>query len=485
MLFQSALREIRPGQRLVNDRNHAASADTANSLYAAHQKIYPREVHGIFAFWRITSAFALLGLYYVVPWINWHGRQAILFDLPERKFYIFDLIFWPQDFFYFAVLLIVAALSLFFFTALAGRVWCGYACPQTVWTELFLWIERKIEGDRSRQMKLDKTPWTLRKIVVKSSKQAIWLSIAAFTGFTFVGFFTPIRGLAESILQFGLGPWETFWIIFYSLATYGNAGFLREQVCLYMCPYARFQSAMFDKDTLIISYDPGRGEPRGSRAKHVDRRATGQGDCIDCTLCVQVCPTGIDIRNGLQYQCISCSACIDVCNGVMDKMNYPRGLIRYTTENALQGKGARVLRPRVIVYASVLVLIILGLGIAIYQRVPLQLDVIRDRNNLYRETDDGGIENVYTLKIINMDEAAHEYTLGAQGIAGLRVLTDGVLRIGPGDVQEVGVRVRAVAQALHKRSTDIFFHLQAKDDPRLDVVEDARFMGPQIDREHD
>lgn len=450
----------------------------SDSLYAKHQKIYPREVHGIFAFWRAAGVFILLGLYYIVPWIDWDGRQAVLLDLPKRKFYIFDLIFWPQDFFYFAVLLIVAALSLFFFTALAGRMWCGYACPQTVWTELFLWIERKIEGDRPRQMKLDKAPWTAHKFAIKGSKQLVWLLLAAFTGFTFVGFFTPIRGLTENILQLGLGPWESFWIIFYSLATYGNAGFLREQVCLYMCPYARFQSAMFDKDTLIISYDPARGEPRGSRAKSVDRKAAGQGDCIDCTMCVQVCPTGIDIRDGLQYQCISCSACIDVCNDVMDKMDYPRGLIRYTTENALYGKKAHILRPRVIIYGGVLLLMLVGLALAISQRVALQLDVIRDRSSLYRETDDG-IENVYTLKIINMDEHAHEYTLVAQGIAGLRVVMEEALRVGPGEVREIAVRVQVDADKLSKRSTGIVFHIQAKDNPRLDAVEAARFMGPQ------
>lgn len=454
-------------------------------LYARHQKIYPREVHGLFAFWRRISAFVLLGLYYGLPWANRDGRQAVLFDLPARKFYIFDWVFWPQDFFYFAVLLIVAALSLFFFTALAGRMWCGYACPQTVWTELFLWVERRMEGDRPHRMKRDKAPWTWRKLVLKATKQIVWLSIAAFTGFTFVGFFTPIRGLAANIAQLGLGPWETFWIVFYSLATYGNAGFLREQVCLYMCPYARFQSAMFDNNTLIISYGPARGEPRGARARNVDRKASGQGDCIDCTLCVQVCPTGIDIRNGLQYQCISCSACVDVCNDVMHKMNYPRGLIRYTTENALRGGTVRILRPRIAIYAGVLVLMLAGLVLAIRQRVPLQLDVIRDRNSLYRETDDDGIENVYTLKIINMDEHAHTYTLGVQGIPGLSARTEQTLQMGPGEVRELGVRVRADERALRQRSTGIVFHLQAADDPRLKVTEKARFMGPPIEGSRD
>ena len=295
------------------------------SLYRKEPKIYARQVKGRFARLRVIAVWVLLGLYYLLPWLTINGRQAVLFDLPARKFYIFGLTFWPQDFVYLALLMITAGLSLFFFTALAGRLWCGFACPQTVWTETFMWIENWVEGDRAKRMKLDKAPWSAGKIIRKSLKQALWILFAAWTGFTFVGFFSPIRELGVSIANLSLGPWETFWIIFYSFATYGNAGFLREQVCKYMCPYARFQSAMFDKDTLIISYDEKRGEPRGGRRKMDDPSEKGLGDCINCTLCVQVCPTGIDIRNGLQYECIACAACIDVCDQVMDKMEYPRG----------------------------------------------------------------------------------------------------------------------------------------------------------------
>jgi len=221
----------------------------------------------------------LLGLYYILPWLRWGDHQAVLFDLPARKFYIFGLTFWPQDFIYLAWLLVIAALTLFFFTALAGRLWCGYACPQTVWTELFLWIERKVEGDRSKQMKLDKSAPSANKFRIKATKHTLWLLLSAWTGFTFVGYFTPIVELWGSLFALTLGPWETFWIIFYGFATYGNAGWMREQVCIYMCPYARFQSAMFDRDTLIISYDEKRGEPRGSRKRAIDHRAAGMGDC--------------------------------------------------------------------------------------------------------------------------------------------------------------------------------------------------------------
>jgi cytochrome c oxidase accessory protein FixG len=371
--------------------------EAGESLYRKEPKIYPRQVAGRFARLRVMTVWVLLGLYYLLPWITINGRQSVLFDLPARKFYIFGLTFWPQDFVYLALLLITAGLSLFFFTALAGRLWCGFACPQTVWTEVFIWIERWIEGDRAKRMKLDAAPWTADKVLRKSAKQFVWIAFAAWTGFTFVGFFTPIRELSQNVLALSLGPWETFWTIFYAVATYGNAGFLREQVCKYMCPYARFQSAMFDKDTLIISYDEERGEPRGGRRKNVDKQASGLGDCINCTLCVQVCPTGIDIREGLQYECIACAACIDVCDQVMDKMGYPRGLVRYTTEHALKHKTAHVIRPRIIVYGLLLLAIISGTLWGMTHRVPLRADLIRDRNALWRELPGDVVENVYTL----------------------------------------------------------------------------------------
>ena len=448
-------------------------------LYARRKKIYPREVHGVFANLRVLGVITLLGLYYVVPWLTWENHQAVLFDLPARKFYIFGLTFWPQDFFYMAWLLIIAALALFFFTALAGRLWCGYACPQTVWTEVFLWIERKIEGDRSRQMKLDKAPLTGHKIVLKGTKHFIWIVFSAYTGLTFVGFFTPMRELVTSLIQFSLGPWETFWVIFYGLATYGNAGWMREQVCIYMCPYARFQSAMFDHDTLVISYDEKRGEPRGSRKRGIDHHERGLGDCIDCTLCVQVCPTGIDIRDGLQYQCIGCAACIDVCDEVMAKMNYPKGLVRYTTENVMRGKGSHTLRPRMLVYAAVLVTLMVGFIYSISQRVPLELDIIRDRNSLYRETGAGLVENVYTLKLINMDSHPHYYTLSVAGLPGLEIDTgQGAIEVAAGEVLNLPIRVRTDPINLKRASNEITFTLSATDAPELTTTQTGRFIGP-------
>lgn len=450
-------------------------------VYAKHKKVYPRKVTGLFASLRTLGVLVLLGAYYLVPWFRWDGHQAVLFDLPARKFYIFGLTFWPQDFFYLAALLIIAALSLFFFTALAGRLWCGYACPQTVWTEAFLWIERKVEGSRNQQMKLDKTAMNANKFYLKSLKHFIWITFSLWTGFTFVGYFTPILDLGQATLQLALGPWETFWIIFYGFATYGNAGWMREQVCIYMCPYARFQSAMFDKDTLIISYDEKRGETRGARKKNIDPKEKGLGDCVDCTLCVQVCPTGIDIRDGLQYQCIGCAACVDVCDDVMDKMNYDKGLIKYTTQNRMDGKTTHLFRPRIVVYAALLVILSLSLVYSIATRIPLELNIIRDRNALYKETVDGLVENIYTLKLINMDTRDHQYDLRVDGLKDMIfVKPQSKISIKSGEVVNMAVRIQVDPVNLPQTSNSVNFYLQAIDQPELSVIEQARFIGPLV-----
>jgi len=375
----------------------------------------------------------------------------VLFDIAHRKFYIFGLVFWPQDIIYLAVLLIICALSLFLFTAVAGRLWCGYACPQTVYTEIFLWVERMIEGDRNRRIQLDRDPWNARKTGIKAAKHGVWIAIALWTGFTFVGYFTPIRELWGEVTGFSAGPWETFWILFYGFATYGNAGWMREQVCTYMCPYARFQSAMFDKDTLIITYDRDRGEPRGARSRSADDRTLG--DCVNCGICVQVCPTGIDIRNGLQYQCIGCAACIDGCDGVMDRVGSPRGLIRYSTQNALERKlprqalMARAFRPRVLIYGAILCAIALGAVVGLYARVPLKVDVIRDRAAIAREVEGGRIENVYRLQIMNTAETARTFEITATGLPALEVAGTSRVELAGTASRMVPVRLRVPAGA--------------------------------------
>ncbi len=449
------------------------------SLFAERQTIHPRIVFGFFSRLKALSGVILLSLYYLIPWLQWDNHQAILFDLPGRKFHILGLTFWPQDFIFLTFLLIVAGLTLFFVTTLTGRLWCGFACPQTIWTDAFLWMERLVEGDRPKQIKLEKSPMSFRKFRLKVTKHTLWLIFALFTGFTFVGYFTPIRELSEALMIFNLSESETFWLFFYAFATYGNAGWMREQVCIYMCPYSRFQSAMFDKDTMIIAYDEKRGESRGSRKKNnKNYKNNGLGDCIDCTMCVQVCPTGIDIRDGLQYECISCSACVDVCDSIMDKMGYPKGLVRYTTENRLNNKTTHIFRPRIFVYGGILLAIFIGIGYSIGARTLVELDVIRDRNSLFIENDDGLIENVYSLRIINIDDHPHIYEITASGIEGLQLIKDKEIQVGAGEVMTVPVRLAVDYENLSQRSTHVRFKLTARKNPELTVTEEARFLGP-------
>lgn len=452
-------------------------------MYKAREEIYPREIKGKYASWRWICVWLTQLVFYGLPWVSWNDRQAVLFDLVARKFYIFGIVLWPQDFIYLALLLIVCAFSLFLFTAVGGRLWCGYACPQTVYTEIFMWIERKIEGTRSARMRLDKQPWSAEKALKKTAKHLIWGSVALWTGFTFVGYFTPIHTLAREVLSLGLGPWEWFWVLFYAFATYGNAGWMREQVCKYMCPYARFQSSMFDKDTLIITYDQERGEPRGARSKSGDHSALG--DCIDCSMCVQVCPTGIDIRDGLQSDCIGCAACIDACNIVMDKIGAPRGLIRYATENAMQNRYSprqiwqRAIRPRVLIYSAILLVIVGATLGSLFTRMPLKLDVIRDRGSMGREVEDGMIENVYRLQIMNTDERAHRYRISVSGIESVSLATSAELELEGTGSRAVPVRVRVAPGQGEKGSNKIEFEVQALDDERLQVTEEAVFIVPR------
>ncbi len=453
------------------------------SLYAKHRKIYPRWINGIFNKWRILFVIATQLFFYGMPWLNIHGRQALLFDLAEHKFYIFWLVFFPQDFIYLTALLLMSALGLFVWTSVGGRLWCGYACPQTVYTEIFLWVEKWIEGDRAARIKLDNGPFNARKLRLKTAKHAIWLIFSLWTGFTFVGFFTPIRTLWSEVLSFGLGPWETFWVFFYGFATYGNAGWLREQVCKYMCPYARFQSAMFDADTLIISYDEERGEPRGARRKYA--LDTGLGDCIDCTMCVQVCPTGIDIRKGLQYECIGCAACVDACDEVMVKIGKPKGLVRYTTENSLKHRypesdfWSHIRRPRVLLYSSVLLLITLATVLSLLLRQPLKLDVNRDRGTLSRETSDGMIENSYQLKLQNATETTREYILQAEGLPGLKIITrEGArIHVEAAGMVDIGFRLQIDPENATPGSHPIKIIAIAADDPQVRTEAKTSFYG--------
>ena len=438
-------------------------------LYEKQKKIYPRSVSGWFSSWRWALVWITQLVYYGLPWLQWNDRQAVLFDLASRRFYIFGLVLHPQDLVYLAALLIICAYSLFLFTAVAGRLWCGFACPQTVYTEIYLWVEKRFEGDRIARMKLDAAPWSFNKLWRKSGKQVAWIAIGLWTGFTLVGYFTPIQVLWAEATTLSFGPWEWFWVLFYGLATYGNAGYLREQVCTYMCPYARFQSAMFDRDTMIVSYDPQRGEPRGSRGRKVDPKSKGLGDCIDCNLCVQVCPTGIDIRDGLQYQCIGCASCIDVCNDVMDKMNYPRGLIRFATQNGLVNRLSkaqtlkRVLRPRVLVYTAVLGLICIGFVASLALRSPFRVDVVRDRGALARLVEDGYIENVYRLQVMNATEMVQRYVVKVDGLPGARITSRQEFEVQPAEARMLPVSVQIppeAARELGSGAHPLSFHVE-------------------------
>jgi len=444
----------------------SGSADEAMvSLYAASKKIYPRSVQGIFAYWRWICVVLTQLVFYGLPWFEWGTRQAVLFDLSSRRFYIFNLVLYPQDFIYLTGLLVISALALFLFTAVAGRLWCGYACPQTVYSEIFLWIERKVEGDRSARMRLDDANFSMEKLVKKWYKHLIWIFLSIWTGFTFVGYFTPIRDLAMEFFLTNMSSWELFWVFFYAFATYGNAGFMREQVCKYMCPYARFQSAMFDRDTLIVSYDQARGEPRGAPTHKASAEPLALGACVDCDLCVQVCPTGIDIRKGLQYECIGCGACADVCDTVMDKLQRPRGLVRYSTENAMEGKWTqtqmlrRVFRPRVLVYTALLWTLIAILAVSLWVRKPLHVDVERDRSSLARIVEGGRIENVYRLQVMNASEAVDHVHISVSGIPGLALASNADFVIEKAQSRWVPVRVQLPYDGAPPGSHPIVFQI--------------------------
>jgi len=436
------------------------------SLYEVRRKIYPRSVSGLFARWRFIIVFATQLLFYGLPWVSWNGRQAVLFDLIQRKFYIFGLVLWPQDVIYLTLLLILSALALFLFTAIAGRLFCGYACPQTVYTEIFMWIERKVEGDRFARIRLDgeEWPWSLRKWRLKITKHALWLLIAFWTGFTFIGYFTPIETLGSAVLHLALGPWQTFWLCFYAFATWGNAGFMREQVCKYMCPYARFQSVMVDKDTFLVTYDRVRGDPRGSRSKSADHQSLGLGDCVDCSICVQVCPTGIDIRDGLQYMCIGCGACIDAC--VEDKES---------NQSAIR----HILRPRVLVYIAFITVLTAAFLISLLTRNPLRVDVMRDRGALAREVDGVRIENIYRIQIMNASENSMKVRIKATGLDNLKVLNSqgkevGVIDVAPASNQLIPIKVSTDIGQNESGNYPIHFDVDAQEQDGEKIITRTR-----------
>lgn len=408
---------------------------------AAH-KVQARATSGRFTRWRWASLAATQLFFFGVPWLQWHGRQMVRFDLEAQRFYLGNLILLPQDLIFLTGLLVFCAMLLFVVTSVAGRLWCGFSCPQTVYTALFMWIERQFEGDRFRRVKLDRAPWTLDKLWRRGGKQASWILISLWTGFTFVGWFTPIREMGWDLIGGELGFWSGFWTVFYAAFCYLNAGLLREKVCLHMCPYGRFQGALMDVDTLIVAYDVQRGEPRGAQARQ-------SGGCIDCTMCVQVCPTGIDIRDGLQAACIACGLCIDACDAVMDKIDQPRGLVRLATQRELAREPGSVASPwarhRVRVYLALMAALLGALVWSVSVRPAVRVDVIRDRGVMARVVEDGAVENVYRLQLMNQTDLPQRIELGVAGLHGAVAQARTVV-LGPVEDRQVHVSVRLDAQ---------------------------------------
>ena len=439
--------------------------------------IHTRSFTGLFRTLRVAGAGFLFLAFFGTVWLNWGGRQAVLWDLAESKFHIFGATFWPQDFILLSALLIICAFGLFAITVFAGRVWCGYTCPQSSFTWLFMWCEKVTEGERNQRIKLQAAPWSLNKLARRSAKHTLWLGISVLTGLTFVGYFTPIRPLAAELLTWQLGGVSLFWVVFFTAATYINAGWLREAVCMHMCPYARFQSVMFDKDTLTISYDAARGEHRGPRKREAKPADVGLGDCIDCHVCVQVCPTGIDIRDGLQMECIGCAACIDACDSIMDKMGYARGLVSYTSEHQLQGGKTHLLRPRLIGYSAVLLLMIAALVMALVQRPMVSLDVTKDRG-MFRENSQGQIENIYSLKVINKTQQRQDYRLELVDAEGFQLQGKTQISLAPGEISDVPVSVALLADKPASSSQTLRFKVTDVDEPWVYSAADSRFVAP-------
>jgi cytochrome c oxidase accessory protein FixG len=474
-----------PEEKVVE---HSEAIHVLN-LYQTAEKIYTRRLQGFYRTLRRWAWIPMLAGYFLIPWLSIDGRQAVWFDLAERKFYILWITLWPQDLPFLAALLIISAFALFTITNLLGRVWCGFSCPQTVWTGIFIAIEDWFEGDRNKRIKLDAQPWSVDKLARKGAVQLCWIVFSFITGLTFVGYFNPIRELVPDLLSFSIGVAALFWTLLFTVLTWANAGFMREQICLYVCPYARFQSVMFDSDTLIVSYNQQRGEPRGARKRDRDVQDTGLGDCVDCTLCVQVCPTGIDIRDGLQYECISCGLCIDACDAVMEKMHYPPGLINFTTENTLQkGIPFRWLRPRLLAYFTILALLC---GLFVYQlsvRIPLEVDIIRERSALFRITPQGMVENSYLLKINNMDQRDHQYKITVQAVdqtAGemknrqpFIYVGQSQVQVAEGEVIEMLVRLQLPQEEVREVNTAVEFMVRSTTSPTLQNTEISRFIAP-------
>ncbi|PMF98756.1 cytochrome c oxidase accessory protein CcoG [Vibrio breoganii] len=453
-----------------NPKAHKSQGDRFNPS----NRIYVRASKGVFQKLRRYGAWFLLLLFALVPWIPYRERQAILLDIGQQQFNFFGTTLYPQDLTLLALLFMIAAFGLFFITTFLGRVWCGYLCPQTVWTFMYIWFEEKLEGAANKRKKQDSQPLTASLALRKTLKHLAWFTIALLTGLTFVGYFVPTNELWLDFFTLDATFWTYFWVLFFAVCTYANAGWMRSIVCIHMCPYARFQSAMFDKDTFIVGYDKKRGEDRGPRTRKANPSDLGLGDCIDCNLCVQVCPTGIDIRDGLQYECINCGACIDACDVTMDRMNYPKGLISYTTEHKLEGTHTKIMRPKLIGYGLVMVLMLGFFVMQVASVEPAGLSVIRDRTQLYRTNSDGFIENTYTLKIINKTQQTQSYNLDVSGLTDVEWYGRQTINVSPGEVFNLPISLGMDPEQLSSSVTTIQFELE--DQHGFSIEVESRFI---------
>lgn len=456
--------------KTFNPKTHKGNGDRFNPS----NRIYVRESKGTFQKLRRYGGWFLLLLFALVPWIPYGERQAVLLDIGNQQFNFFGTTLYPQDLTLLALLFMVAAFGLFFITTFLGRVWCGYLCPQTVWTFMYIWFEEKLEGSANKRRKQDSGKLSPNLILRKGLKHIAWLAIALATGFTFTGYFVPIGALVSDFFTFNASFWPVFWVLFFAGCTYANAGWMRSIMCIHMCPYARFQSAMFDKDTFIVGYNSQRGETRGPRSRKADPKKLGLGDCIDCDLCVQVCPTGIDIRDGLQYECINCGACIDACDKTMDRMGYEKGLISYTTEHRLSGKHTKVMRPKLLGYGSVLLVMIALFFVQVSAVDPAGLSVLRDRNQLFRVNSDGLVENTYTLKVINKTQQEQQYTLSVSGLENATWYGRQTISVEPGEVYNLPISLGADPEQLSSPVSTIQFILSDSNDFSTEV--ESRFI---------
>ena len=417
----------------VNTQDAVAVNKAENrSLYASRVAIHPKAAHGTFRKLKWTLLIILLGIYYISPWLRWTRPgdapdQAILIDLANRRFYFFFIEIWPQEFYYIAGLLIMAGVGLFLVTSLFGRAWCGYACPQTVWTDLYIWVESKIEGDRNARIKLDEAPWSVSKFIKRATKMAIWLAIAVATGGFWVFYFDDAPTLLRELLTGQAPSVAYFTIAILTATTFTFAGFMREQVCTYMCPWPRIQGAMLDEESLVVTYNAWRGEPRMAGRKKAEAQGLKVGDCVDCNACVAVCPMGIDIRDGNQLECINCALCIDACDAVMTKIGKPTGLIDYTTSSLyaanVAGKNEHwnwkhLLRPRTAIYFGVWAAVGIAMLVTLINRTQLDVNVVPDRNPLFVTLSDGSIRDGYTIKILNKRQEARTFRLSISDLPG-------------------------------------------------------------------